>query len=130
MRGVTLLLALSLRIQYLAPGDFENEFGCVGVPVGGTHAVFAWSDALLVMKIDGAVLRFVPENPSGFPRGGHRVGDRMRQQWISGPVSAVLDLVRTGGEESYWEGDLTVQRRDGTEVGPPTAIRIRIDCGC
>ena len=118
------------RIQFLVPGDLEREFGCVGVPVGDSHAVLGWSDALVVMKIDGAVLRFVPENPSGFPRDGNSLGDRRREQWTSDPVSAVLDLVRTGREESLWEGDLTVQTRNGTELGPPKAIRIRIDCGC
>ena len=59
-----------------------------------------------------------------------RPGDRIRQEWSSGPVSAFLDLVRTAGEESAWEGDLTVRRRNGTEIGPPKTIRIRIDCGC
>ena len=130
MRGAALLLALCLRIQYLAPSDFENEFGCVGVPVGSTHAVLGWSSTLLVLKLDGSVLRFEPQKTSEFPTGDERPGGRIRQQWRSGPVSALLDLVRTGGEESYWEGDLTVRKRNGTEVEPPKAIRIRIDCGC
>jgi hypothetical protein len=125
-----ILLALSLRIQYLAPGDLEREFGCVGVPVGGSDAVMGWSYALVVMKIDGVVLRFVPENPAGFPRGGDRPGDRMRQQWISGSVSVLLDLVRTGGDESHWEGDLTVRARSGSKAESSKTLRIRIECGC
>ena len=130
MTGAALLLALSLRIQYLATGDFENEFGCVGVPEGGSHAVLGWSSTLLVLKLDGAVLRFEPEKTSELPTGEENPGARVRQEWKSGPVSAFLDLVRTGGEESSWEGDLTVRKRNGTEVGPPKTIRIRIDCGC
>jgi hypothetical protein len=129
VRGAALLLALSLRIQYLAPGDLEDEFGCVGVPVGSTQAVLGWSDALVVMKIDGAVLRLDPET-SQFPTGDEKPGDRIRQEWRSGPVSAFLDLVRTGGEESSWEGDLTVRKGNGIEVGPSKAFRIRIECGC
>jgi hypothetical protein len=128
--GAALLLALCFRIQYLAPGDFENEFGCVGVPVGSSRAVLGWSSTVVLMKVDGAVLRFEPEKTSEFATGDERPGARMRQEWTSGPVSAVLDLVRTGGEESSWEGDLTLRKRNGTEVGPPKTIRIRIDCGC
>jgi hypothetical protein len=130
VRGAAFFLALCLRIQYLAPGDLEDEFGCVGVPVGSSHAVLGWSSTLLVLKLDGAVLRFEPAKTSELPTGDERPGERMRQQWTSGPVSAVLDLVRTVGEESSWEGDLTVRKRNGTEVGPAKAIRIRIDCGC
>jgi hypothetical protein len=125
------------RIQFLEPGDLEREFGCVGVPVGSSDAVMGWSYALVVMKIDGVVLRFVPGNPSGFTRGGDRLGDRMRQHWISGPASAFLDLIRTrdcaSGDDcdgSHWEGDLTVWKRNGTDVGSPKALRIRIECGC
>jgi hypothetical protein len=130
VRGAVLLLALSLRIQYLAPGDLEREFGCVGTPVSSSHPVLGWSSTLLVLKLDGAVLRFEPEKTSELPTGDERPGGRIRQEWTSGDVSAFLDLVRTGGEENYWEGDLTVRKRNGTEVGPPKAIRIRIDCGC
>jgi hypothetical protein len=128
--GAALLLALSLRIQYLAPADFVNEFGCVGTPAAGTQPVLGWSSTLLVLKLDGAVLRFAPEKTSELPTGDERPGARVRQEWKSGPVSAFLDLVRTGGGESSWEGDLTVRKCNGTEVGPPKTIRIRIDCGC
>jgi hypothetical protein len=128
--SAALLLALSLRIQYLAPGDLEREFGCVGVPVGGSDAVMGWSDALVIMKIDGAVRRFEPEKTSQFPTGAERPGDRIRQEWRSGAVSAFLDLVRTGGEESYWEGNLTVRVRNGSQGESQKALRIRIDCGC
>jgi hypothetical protein len=130
VRGAALLLALSLRIQYLASGNLENEFGCVGTPVGGSHAVLGWSSTLLVLKIDGAVLRFEPQKKSEIPTGDERPGDRLRQEWTSGGVSAFIDLVRTGGEESYWEGDLKVRKGNGIEDGPSKALRIRIDCGC
>jgi hypothetical protein len=126
------------RIQFLEPSDLEREFGCVGVPVGSSDAVLGWSDALVVMKIDGAVLRFVPENPAGFPMAGEGIGDRMRQRWISGRVSAFLDLVRTsdcppGDDEcqrSHWEGDLTVRARRGATAVFSKAIRIRFECDC
>jgi hypothetical protein len=118
------------RIQFLEPGEIENEFGCVGAPVGSSDAVLGWSSALVVMKIDGALLRFEPQKTSQFQTGDERPGDRIRQEWRSGSISAFFDLVRTGREESHWEGDLTVRTRNGTEVGSPKAIRIRIDCGC
>ena len=126
------------RIQFLAPGDVPREFGCAGTPADGSGYVLAWSSTLIVVKIDGVVRRFTPGKTSEFPKPGALRGDRFRQEWISGPVLVILDLVLTRAcppdddrcDGSSWEGDLTAQIRNGAGAESRKTIRIQIECGC
>jgi hypothetical protein len=126
------------RIQFLAPGDVPREFGCAGTAADGSGYVLAWSSTFVVVKIDGAVRRLTPAKASEFPKADMHRGDRIRQEWISGPVFVILDLLLTRVcppdddrcDGSSWEGDLTAQIRNGVGAGSRKTIRIQIECGC
>ena len=125
------------RIQFLAPSEFPREVGCAGFPVGDSRSVLAWGSTFIVVKINGAVLRLTPGKVSEFPKAGERRGHRIRQEWTSGPILVILDLILTSDcprdeqcEGSTWNGDLTAGIRTGAEAEPQKTIRIQIECGC
>jgi hypothetical protein len=135
--------AASPRIQFLGRSDFPREAGCVGWPAGSlerNNEVLAWApSSLAVVKIDGSALRLAPGAITEYQteKGQRRRGDRLRQEWSSGRITLILDLVVTSdcrsGQEcegTSYDGDFTVQVNQRGQASAQKSIRIHVECGC
>ncbi|SRR6266542_5643103 len=132
----------SPRIQFLGAEDIPNTIGCVGFPPGTSdmQTLFAWGQFVLVVKVDGRVERLDLEktSESHAQKGSWRRGDRIRQEFSSGRISAVIDLTLTidcREEEGCktgitYDGDLTIQLAGTTQEKVEKTIRIQVYCGC
>jgi hypothetical protein len=110
----------------------------VYTPIDKTSTLCAWAHHFLVVKVDGRVERLSvrKSTESHAQEGSWRRGDRIRQEFASERVSAVLDLTLTidcREEEgcktgTTYDGDLTIQVTGTSQT--KVAIRIEVYCGC